>query len=314
MATGDACGTVDERDRTTYYRTVMKLLIFRYLALVITLAASSVPVAAEDLDAALAAQKKKAQHRIYSERAVLESRNLTVPQAETKEERSLNKKIREIDARADAIGPSPQALVARPIPALPSRTEENANWLTPAVLDSSVSAEIPVDKDNWLANEIERQKTLKEQVTVDKLLDEKKQQQSTLLELDRGKQHQLPQQNSGAANPSPAAPLYILPESNVSRTPPPSFLTTSKRESVSPPLFSFQTAGNSSTPNQDSVQKDTWPGSPFFKPSSGLTSESKPEESAKLSPLQMIKKSSPIHKADPFAEDNMPQFKSSIWD
>lgn len=291
------------------------------------LAAAGVAVIADDLDAALEAQRKKAQHRIYSEPALLEDRNLTVPQAKTEEEQALDKKLREMDSRADAPSGSPDPSMLRPVAqTMPVRPTEPANWLTPAMLDDSAAVELPDNKDGWLVDEMERQKEKKdlaalveEQKTADNLLHEKMQEQSTLSEINLLNQYQPAPRNIGSFNervPSSSGSSFVVPESDVSFSQP-SLLPESRKPPETPPLFSLQEARTSSPLSQDPLQqnKSTWSGpSPFSPSSSSFSPGREAPAPVTLSPLQRIKNSSPINKADPFADDPMPQFKNSIWD
>jgi hypothetical protein len=292
------------------------------------LATAGVAAVADDLDAALEAQRKKAQHRVYSESALLEDRNLTVPQAKTEKEQALDKKLREMDARADAPSRLPDPSMLRPVAqTMPVRPTEPANWLTPAMLDDSAAVELPDNKDGWLVDEMERQKAKKdqtalmeEQKTADNFLHEKMQEQSTLSEINRLNQYpSAPPQNISSFNkrvPSSSDSSFVNPESDVSLLQP-SLLPESRNPPAASLLFSPQESRASSPLSQDPLQqsKSVWSGSSPFSPSSSSFSPRLDVPApVTLSPLQRIKKSSPINKADPFADDHMPQFKNSIWD
>jgi hypothetical protein len=305
----------------------VKHLLFKYLALVLVLTGIGIPVVAEDLDAALAAQKKKAQRRVYSDTALVEDRNLSVPKSETEEDRQLDKKLREMEEKADAAVSLPTMASPHRMAPAPVRSGEDKNWLTTAVMNdtSSVSQAESTDSD-WMAREAERQKakadTVKEDALVQKLLHEKTQPQpqNTTPELERLKQYQLnPKTFNAGRDPTPVSPSYMLPQSGTpdpmaAVRPPP------KKESpLSQPLFSPQALKTSQPTIQPPLQSYR---SPLNNPeisspsrrvspsiSSGLT-----EQEAPLTPLQMIKKSSPINRQDPFAEDHTPKLKNSIWD
>ncbi len=305
----------------------MKHLLFKYLAVVLVLAGIGIPVAAEDLDAALAAQKKKAQRQVYSDTALVEDHNLSVPKTETEEDRQLDKKLREMEEKADAAVSLPNMASPHRMAPAPVRSVEDKNWLTTAVMDntSSVSQVKSTDND-WIDREATRQKakadTVKEDALVQKLLREKTQSQpqNTTPELERLKQYQLdPKTFNAGRDPTPVSPSYMLPQSG---TPDPmaAIRPTPKKEStLTPPLFSPQAIKTPQSPIQDPLQSYRSPlnnpeiGSPSRRVSpsisSGLTEPETP-----LTPLQMIKKSSPINRQDPFAEDHMPKLKNSIWD
>jgi hypothetical protein len=286
---------------------------------------------AEDLDASLEAQKKKAQRRVYSERAVLADRNLTVPRTKSEEEQFADKKLREIedtlnrktaDTRSPAMPPAP-ATVPRPV--------ENKNWLTAAILDSAQSQTNQVE-DSWLALELERQKKLKGQQSdekeneqVEKLLREKTQPQFASPEQERLKQYQLaPQKLFGSMEKDKedrGASVYMVPKS---ATPDPMAAirpAPKKEKPDAPPLFSPQAARLAATPKIETqapsvrgTSLNPIPGSSLQKkPSVFSYGRNEPKE-VPLTPMQILRKSSPIYKADPFAEDHMPQIKTSIWE
>lgn len=294
------------------------LMSHRFVS-VAALAFTGVAAVAQDLDAALEAQKQKAQRRVYSERAVLDNQAPTVPQPKSAEELAIDQKLREMDAQAEAGSrTSPELMMPRAAAsAVPLRPAENKNWLTPAALDNSAAASLPSDEDSWLTKEAERQKAQKEksaqakdQEMVDKLVREKMQQQNTAPDAGVLKPYTLTPQAPG---PLPA-PSFSLP----GNSPAQSSLQPSRKPApvTTAPLFSPQSRSSSAL-NQDPLQQSrgSTSGSPFSRPASGFSSglDTAPESPA-LSPLQKIKKSSPINQANPFADDHMPQFKSSIWE
>jgi hypothetical protein len=303
MATG---GAVDGTARKAYYCAVMKLLISRTLAMVSVLAGAGLPVAADDLDAALAAQKKKAEHRIYSDRAVIENRNLEVPPTSTEEERVVNKKLLEMDAKIDSEAAS-ETRAVRPRPsAVAPKPAENKNWLTPALMDDAAAFAVTNETgDAWLVQEMERQQELKAQEAaiakenkqVETLLREKTQTQSGLPERDRLKQYQ----------PAPQmTPLRGAPDPQSGFRPAPKEGASAATGIFSPKAAGVPPAQNS--PPFGSIQ------TPSLSSSSGFSSDLKPGEPVSRTPLEIIRESSPIYQTDPFADDHMPKFKSSIWD
>jgi len=327
MATG---GAVDETALKTYYNTVMERLISRYLALAAILAGTGLPVAAEDLDSALEAQKKKAQHRVYSEQALMADRDLTVPRTETEEGRQLDKKLREMEATLDArtappvIMPNPRPAVIMPRPA------EDKNWLTAAVLDDFQSASMTNETDNtWLSRELERQQGLKEKESlirenelVDKLLRERTDLQRSSPELDRLKKYQLaPPDIFGGNNKNDNVPSYMTPHHGMP-DPLAAVRRMPKRDKAAvPALFSPEAARIASALDKDPLRStrppsfNLNPGVPVRKSSSVFSYDRRNgSEPVPLTPVEMIRRSSPINRPNPFADDHMPEFKSSIWD
>jgi hypothetical protein len=328
MATDGRGGSVDGIAEKEYYLRVMKSLIFRTLAMLAVLAGTGVSVAAEDLDAALAAQKTKSQRRVYSEKVSLEDHNLEVPRTPTEEEQELDRKLREIDAKMDSqTAPSTRPTMPGSIATVP-KPGENKNWLTPALLDNdAIMAQTNQTEDSWLVQELDRQKELKSQESakkenelVEKLLREKTQPQSSSPEKDRLKQYQLaPPKLFGSKEKDADIPSYMTPKSGTpdplsSIRPPPK-----KDSSVPPPLFSQEAAKLSSALDKDPLRStrnpllNPTPGSPSRKPDSVFSSGRNAPDLVPLTPLEMIKKSSPINRANPFADDPMPEFKTSIW-
>ena len=328
MAIGSNRGAVDGSAEKEYSLKVMKLLIFRMLAVLIILTGIGFPVAAEDLDAALAAQKKKAQRRIYSERALLADQNLEVPRTQTEEERELDKKLREMDAKMDSksgpktlqMQPNPSTTVPRPV--------EDKNWLTPALMDNDTAmAQTNQAEDAWLTRELDRQKELrakeaavKENELVEKLLREKTQPPSSSPEQERLKKYQLaPPKIFGSKDKDADAPAYLTPKSGMP-DPLAAIRPSPKKElPAPPPPFSPEAARISSTLNKDPLKSTRSPllsptsGSPSRKPVSVFSPGRNTPEPVPLTPLEMIKKSSPINRANPFEDDHMPEMKTSIW-
>lgn len=315
-----------------YGATRMSVISYRSVVLLAALAACPCSSFSEDLDAALEAQKKKAQRHVYSDRALLTDQKLIVPRTPTEEEKELDKKLREMDAERERT-PSGLPLVSRPA-APATRSAEDKNWLIPAVLDNTASmTQTDEDENAWLLRELERQRDQKADEAVkkdtekaNKLLREKINQQNNSPELERLKQYQLaPPKLFGSREKegeNPATPSYMVPGSG---TPDPLaalHLTPKKEKSFAPAVFSPEAARISSALDKDPLKSAR---SSAINPSLGMPSRPSSAGSvfsprrdapktAPLTPLEMIKKSSPINRPDPFAEDYMRPFKSSIWE
>ena len=303
----------------------MKSFVYKHLALATILGGVVFPIMAEDLDAALEAQKKKAQRQVYSERALLEERNLTVPQTQTEEERALDKKLREMEAKSDRQASSDAvSVMPRSAPAV-YRPTEDKNWLTTAVMDDTAAVALTNETENaWLVRELERQKDLKEQESaakenalVEKLFREKTQPQNSLPELDRLKQYQLAPQNIiGEKDKISSIPVYTPLQKEIPASPAVGRFAPKKGTPVEPPLFSPEAARKSAA--QDSLLRSVkgpfnsgstirQPFSPSFSPDENVNKAVSP------TPMEMIRKSSPINRPNPFSDDPMPQIKTSIW-
>ncbi|MEI7851073.1 MAG: hypothetical protein WCH86_04510 [Kiritimatiellales bacterium] len=328
MATGGNRGAVDGTAEKEYSLKVMKLLIFRMLAMLAILAGAAISVPAKDLDDALAAQKTKATRRVYSEKASLENQNLEVPRTQTEEEQELDRKLREMDAKMDSkSAPSPGQMQPDSGATVPHPVE-NKNWLTPALMDNDTAmAQTNETEAAWLARELVRQKELKSQKAetkeselVEKLLREKTKPPSSSPELDRLKQYQLaPPKIFGGKDKDADAPSYMTPKSG---TPDPLAairLTPKKELSAPPPLFSPEAARISSALDKDPLRStrspllNPTPGSPLRQPGSAFSSGRNTPDLVPLTPLETIKKSSPINRANPFEANPMPEMKTSIW-
>lgn len=285
----------------------------------------------EDLDAALQAQKKKAQRRVYSDSALLDDQKLVVPRTPTQEEQDLDKKLQELEAKADARFVQRGQLVPPQPSAPPVRPVENQNWLTPAMMDNDASMMQSNETENaWLVQEMERQKELKaldaakkENEQVEKLLRDKTQQQQKISpEVDRLKQYQLaPQKLFGSKEKEdPDAPAYMTPRSGTPNPLSAVGLTPKKENPVAPALFSPEAARISSALDKDPLRStkssalDSNPG-PLSQPVRSVFSPNRDAPKiVPLTPLEMIRKSSPINRPDPFTDDPMPRMKSSIWE
>lgn len=315
-------------------RASMKRSDYRFFVLLTVTAACGAVSFSEELDAALEAQKKKAQRHVYSESALLHNQNLVVPRQASAEEKDLDKKLEALEAEQEAqAAANRQLMKGRPAAAPAVRpAAENPNWLTPALMDNDAAASLTngAAENSWLVREMERQKELKakeatatkDSTPADKLLRQKTQLKNSSPELERLKKYQpAPQQLFGSREKDPDAPLYMTPQSG---TPDPMEavrLTPRKEPAIAPPLFSPQASKAAAAPDKDPLRSTR---SPALTPnlgaparSSSILPSSSPDWSTPaapaLTPMEMIRKSSPINKPDPFAEDHMPQIKTSIW-
>jgi hypothetical protein len=275
-------------------------------------------------------RKKKAARRIYSERAILADHSLTVPRPETEEDRQLDKKLRAMDAEAEARPAlSPMTQTPRPATVVPRPAEDNNNnWLAAAVLDASSS--VPPDPDadaEQIEDEIRWHQRLKEKSSTrnqsnpqaENNLSNRITSQPGLPELDSLKKYQL--NSSGGLNAeNSSAPGYLTPQDR-SVNPLTAIRQTPKQEPAAPTLFSPEAARLSSAAKPPSIT---------VRPVSGLPATGVPEQKSSqvfsydraqgttqqpsLNPLDQIRKTSPINKPNPFAEDPMPTIKRSIWE
>jgi hypothetical protein len=315
-----------------YVAKCMSIISYRSVVLLTVLAVCASTSFSEDLDAALEAQKKKAQRHVYSDSALLTDQKLIVPRTPTEEEKDLDKKLREMDAERERTS-SGLPLVPRPV-APASRSADDKNWLTPAMLDNDSSmTQTNEDENAWLLRELERQKerkvddaVKKDEEKANKLLREKINQQSNSPEQERLKQYQLAPPklfgSRGKEKEDPNTPSYMVPNSG---TPDPLTairLTPKKEKLLAPAIFSPEAARISSGLDKDPLKSTR---SSVLNPGLGgpLRPSSAPSvfsprrdvpKTAPLTPLEMIKKSSPINRPDPFVDDRTHPFKTSIWE
>jgi len=305
----------------------MNSRLSRVFVLLTVTAACAASSFSKDLDAALEAQKKKAQRHVYSESARLDNQKLVVPREPTEEEKAIDKELQLMEARQAAQPASP--MQSMPMPVRPVQPAENKNWLTPAMMDDAAALSQTNDTENsWLVREMERQKELKELEAakakendlVEKLLREK-QQQTSSPELEQLKKYQLaPQKLFGSKEKDPDAPAYMTPRSG---TPDPLVavgLSPKKEKSAAPALFFPEAARLSASLDKDPLRSaknpalGSKPGSPVRPARSVFTPQQPESEPVPLTPLEMIRKASPINRPNPFADDHMPQMKTSIWE
>lgn len=294
--------------------------------MLLTVAACAGSSFAEDLDASLAVQKKTAQHRVYSDRALLDNQKMEVPRTPSEEELALDKKLQAMEEKAARSASTMRSAVPAPITV--ERSVQQKNWLVPAQMENPSGPEMTNEAgEAWLLREIDRQKTLKEQEAAaaekadlsDKLKRGKKQQPEGLPTLDRLKEYQLaPQKMSGEKNPDSSS--YKMPLGG--STDPLAAVRPQKSEPpAAAPLFSPAAARTESgiiknpfTPAASKPALNPYLGSTAPKVRSGVSSGLNQPETAPLPPLQAIRKASPINQADPFATDHMPQMKRNIWE
>jgi hypothetical protein len=265
---------------------------------------------ADSLDEALAAQKKRAQRRVYSERAALTNLNIVLPTTPTEEQLQLMAEIekndellsrhtrlrppteeelqaqqtmirrREKDDSDNWLTPALMALVnpnaTNETETSTERGEDSENWLTPAMLEAMGQDQEAQEEDDWVQKELERQK---EQRELEKMVkEETKRQQATR------------QQNVSPYSDS----LRRISGGNtqIQKTPStiPSYRSSFSKSAISKPAASQATISKQPPVTQRPVSKPSW------TPPLGTPKK-------QVSPLQKIKRQSPIYRDDPFSED-----------
>jgi len=282
----------------------------------------------EDLDAALEAQKKKAQRHVYSDTALIENRDIVIPKTLSEEEKSLDRDLERLENQLSQQVIPPRAISASRI--LAPSPEKRDNWLTPTLLDSEDGEGLSSEKHapSWIDQELERQREIQlhkktlaeEEALVNKLLREDSRNR-TLTEKSSFNAY-------GSVLRDTISPSLIQP---VSKSIVPDPLGTLRpKEETSPSstalLFSpaarrnsgvIQPSFSSLPSSPSSIQPPSWRpqfGSSAQKTPEGFTSDWNIKKPKPLSPLKRVRQSLPIHRKDPFADDFMPEIKTSIWD
>lgn len=291
----------------------MNYLISNRFVLSVMLLGTAFSVVAEDLDAALAAQKEKAKRRVYSESALIENRDLQIPTLPTDEEKALDRELERLEKRLDAqVIQQPQGMMIRRVPSVVPDKQEN--WLTPAMLDPDSDPLSKKETPSWVDTELDRQKEIQFQKKAlaeeEALVNKRLREESRQLYEAPSKQYETTLRNTitpGAPVPTPQRTVLNPLES-----------LQSKSQSETDSLFSPNARANSGVIRPSSSSSGRTPDwQPTFdapKAPSSLTSGFDVIKPTPLPPLKRIRKASPINQKDPFAEDFMPGIKTSIWD
>ena len=306
----------------------MKCSISIQLALSAILIGAPFSGGSEDLDAALEAKKKKARRHVYSERALIEYRNIVIPKALSEAEKTLDRDLEKLESQLTRQVLPPRG--AAPSRILRPSPEKTDNWLTPTLLDSEDGEDLSSEKNvpGWINQELDRQKEIQlhkkalaeEEALVNKLLRENS-RNKTSTEKSSIQSYEPMLRNT-------ISPSLIQPVSK-SIVPDPLGILRPKEgagPSTTAPLFSptalhnsgvIQPSFSSLPSSPSSIQTPSWRphlGSSAQKAPSGFTSNLDATKPKPLSPLKRVRQSLPIHRKDPFANDFMPEIKTSIWD
>jgi len=281
---------------------------------------------AEDLEAALKAQKKKAQRHVYSRAALIENRELVVPKTASEEERALDRDLEKLERQLSQQVANPQRMTA---PRTFSRTPKPVdNWLTPTLLDPNHEDALPSEthETGWVQREIERQKSIQqhekelveEEALVNKLLQEEIRKEAT-----RGKStasiYEPSFQSQITPGVTPPSSFPFLGVSQVKSTIGVSkissqFSPKARADSgIIKPSFSSAPVPISSATRHSSSWRSPLESSTQKSPTD-FSSDWRGSTTKSLSPLKRVRQASPIHRKDPFADDFMPEIKTSIWD
>ncbi len=271
---------------------------------------------AEDLDAALEAQKKKASRRVYSERAHLTPLHIAVPKTMSEEEKNLDRDLRRLENELDRQAPPMRGGMMVPRASAPSARKPK-NWLTPELLDAENDASLTDENDSsWIVQELERQDAIR--------------LQNAAVEKETAQLEKQLREDARQADPYPSvsspslSPIHLNPASqytvrsdfslqNEART------TQEKKSSfLSPARRDSGVIESSFSSRKPFSSQPTSVHSEFNRPAQKVNNTFSPKWTNKkkkpLSPLKRVRQSSPIHRKDPFADDFMPEFKTSIWD
>lgn len=305
-----------------YNSPVMKKLLPRISVLLLVWIGGACSVAADDLDAALEAQKKAAKRRVYSETARIEDLNFVIPKTQSEEETALDRELERLERQLGGQGLAPREVITPrmnvPVPA----PVKKKNWLTPDQLDPEKEEALSskTEKPDWVELEMERQRALqlqkealeKEEALVNKMLRE---DSRDIYSTEKLKPSTYEPFLRNTITPS------VVPVTASPALDPLASLQKKKEESSSksPLTFSPSTRANSGVIQSPSELRaaDRTPSPSWSTPAPNSTPPHITLERnvvAPLTPLQRVRKSNPIHRKDPFEEDFMPEIKTSIWD
>ncbi|HKL23089.1 MAG TPA: hypothetical protein VJ904_14880 [Tichowtungia sp.] len=305
----------------------MKGCVFLFVFLV--LGATGVLHADDLLDARLDALKKKVQRRNYSDTAILDEQNLTVPKALTEEEKELDAKIRAMEKEMDTDPSMMRQQVARPRRVRRTDQNDSANWLTPALLDQLSGGEAAPDEEeetSWVQAELARQESLRqekltreeEQTLVEQRVQEKirKDTRSPLAPADD--YNQSLQSIISGRTPAEEAPsewssrrfLYNRFQRR-SSSPDIEELSESSSSIFPSPGSRAQTAGTDAkkTPSFLEQQKLDYQRSPF-----STVVQQRADEKEQEPIRRRIHPSTRSRDENPFEKEWVPDMKTSIWD
>jgi len=281
---------------------------------------------AEDLDAALEAQKKKAHRRVYTDSALLQNQDLTVPQTPSEIEAAADKEFYEAEERLNvSSAPRPKATPPAPV----KTPAQNKNWLTPALMEKEEEKEEELQwsdyskKADFHNQEGVTPKMSEERELIDQMVQERLQQPSPDTTLQTAPtdfqplpKYAAPQSAPNRAGQGPATPSYRTPADIARMNLLPSVGSGKEKPSQSGlKLFAPSSAIASPEARDNSLQFQRSTLNPHIRtsapqaPLNMLNQNTKP-----FSPLEQIRKSSPINQRDPFSENYMPEFKKSIWE
>lgn len=291
--------------------------------ILLLLAGAVLQIQADDLDAALEAQKKARRH-VYSERATLHNQELMVPQAPTDEELALDRKLREIERALDQKATVTAREGTQPSPRLTRPVPENKNWLTPALMDEDAAISLSDNKSDsdWILNELERQKTIKEEKIafqaeerqIADLLKQESQPDVQSPHLDRLKDYEkLPGLISGERR-SDRESSFSTAQQSLSLVP----TSRQSKKTDEPDLFSPAAARISTQPAQPnpfkpssspmSFQSLTEKREAATKQNNPFAQFWEPKKNRQPTPLEKIRQARPIYQSDPFADDGSSTF------
>jgi len=306
---------------TPYTGRTMTGLLPGKLTLTAALLGATFSVAADDLDSALETQKKKAKRRIYSRPALIEDLNLFIPKGMTEDEKSLDRELKQLESQLDRQA-VPMHRISPPRRSTSATTQLSGNWLTPCMMNSEDLAE-PLsegDDSDWIARELERQDGVKMHQKLmaeeDAKLDRARPSNprgNASKEEDRFNPHETVLRNTLRTELTRSEQKDSRSDSFRTLRPQEGKKTSRADSSSSSATHSYSSVIRpppfSSLPGRTSVTQPLTR-SPMPRKKTGWS----PKKQASLSPLKRVRRSSPIHRKNPFEDDFIPEIKTSIWD
>ena len=250
--------------------------------------------------------------------------NLVIPKTQSEEEKALDRELEKLEHQLSSqLAPvSGVRLPRTPVPA-PVKTK---NWLTPTLLDPENTDDLSSERNetDWIRRELERQRAIQrekkalaeEEALVNKMLREGSPPNRSV-ESNPFKPYEPVLRNS-------LSPTDLNPASSYSAFSPSRIILPKEKEVSSKTMSRYSPAPRANSgiikpafSSPSSGQRTDW--RPQFessvpKPVSSSRSDWNDIKPKPLPPLKRVRHSSPIYREDPFDDDLVPRFKTSIWD
>lgn len=286
-----------------------------------------------ELDALLNAQRLRAQRRVYSEQAVLDrSQEQVIDTGPTREEMEIDAQFRAAEAQRDARVADRPATPPPPRPTPPTlrRTDTARNWLTPAMLDEAAGltqqedpGEDPFAFPNPRSRERDQGLPTRFDPTepVFQRMDQQLDSSPFARERDRHQADLRTHAPTHSVDTSPPATRFGVPLTPSQRaeaeSPVSPFAPSTLRPTVDPGVSPFSPQAVRSAAQQPTRTRSF--GVPSASSSSPFSPDSTRSETgtgsdASQRPIDVLRRSTPIHQADPFNPDRPARPYRGLWE